>query len=649
MEELGALIPALYQTILDKVTLRLIVSVTGILNDEKGETLTLDQHERISGRLRNVCEVLSDAFDNLETSVFLEDPAVEPGVFRLQGTNWQRDFRKPTRRRADPGLTAWVLLNEKPVILSDLKTFHDDLDHIRRKYPGITRDGSLQIVERLREYLNLAEDDETPPVAFMAAPIKVDEQVVGVIRCVARRTAPFGFGESELSLLQLVATEIGATWTRWMVGRNKEAENQTWHQLVQSVTKFNSWMHEEITAGPIDKRAVFEEGLKMVETVIGGAQVMDIRLFDRKTNQLYFFVTTGDAWNAGTVQEVAARRKRRYDVAPDSPSPGVQVFLNGKAQALEGLDADPDSAKAFPDIQRMIIAPIIASDRVFGVLDIRRTIPQPFPPYARPVAELIGLLMGLYSQVEDMRTAIAVSAKAQIQANRILAHQLRLPVTRAFQVLKTLKAGASSHEDFMSGIEQARALVQSARRVSLGVQFFADLTHNRPPRMHAKVLTYHNLVPMLVNTANDYQTLFREDQLAFVVDRSSFDCVSSVTVKADLDLLEQCINNIFDNAGKYSFAGTSVRISGDVLQNTWLCISTINTGLRIQTDEVETCKSRGWRGADARTTAPGSGLGLWVTNHIAEIHGGKLVIRATSGESLTEVSLLLPIVHRVSA
>ncbi len=201
MEELGALIPALYQTILDKVTLRLIVSVTGILNDEKGETLTLDQHERISGRLRNVCEVLSDAFDNLETSVFLEDPAVEPGVFRLQGTNWQRDFRKPTRRRSDPGLTAWVLLNEKPVILSDLKTFHDDLDHIRRKYPGITRDGSLQIVERLREYLNLAEDDETPPVAFMAVPIKVDEQVVGVIRCVARRTAPFGFGESELSLV----------------------------------------------------------------------------------------------------------------------------------------------------------------------------------------------------------------------------------------------------------------------------------------------------------------------------------------------------------------------------------------------------------------------------------------------------------------
>jgi signal transduction histidine kinase len=63
---------------------------------------------------------------------------------------------------------------------------------------------------------------------------------------------------------------------------------------------------------------------------------------------------------------------------------------------------------------------------------------------------------------------------------------------------------------------------------------------------------------------------------------------------------------------------------------------------------VEVCKSRGWRGNEARSTVPGTGTGLWVADRIAESHQGRLVVTPTSVESVTEVSFLLPIGERVT-
>jgi len=262
LERLARLVPGLYQTIRDKVGLRLVTQVSRVLH-HTGQHPPPSSYDQIKKTLLRTCELLSETFENLETSIFLEDPAVAPGVYQLQATTWKRDFQTPTRRVTDPGLTAWTLKHGAPVRVFDLKNFHANADKLDRQYPGITWVGSLGVVKHLREYLNIKEYDETPPVGFMSAPVMIRGQVLGVVRCSARKIGPYAFGASDLALLEVIAAEIASVWTKWLSDRDIEAENQTWRDLVSSVSEFNRWMHDELHGGPLDKRAIFAEGLRM--------------------------------------------------------------------------------------------------------------------------------------------------------------------------------------------------------------------------------------------------------------------------------------------------------------------------------------------------------------------------------------------------
>jgi signal transduction histidine kinase len=119
-------------------------------------------------------------------------------------------------------------------------------------------------------------------------------------------------------------------------------------------------------------------------------------------------------------------------------------------------------------------------------------------------------------------------------------------------------------------------------------------------------------------------------------------------VETDWPLLEQCINNIMDNAAKYSFGDTVVRVWGGVQsKGSELVIAVANEGLEVKPDDVQKLKQRGYRGQDAvSATGEGSGIGLWIVDEIMQAHGGRLAITATQNGT-TEVRLVFPIIKGV--
>lgn len=53
---------------------------------------------------------------------------------------------------------------------------------------------------------------------------------------------------------------------------------------------------------------------------------------------------------------------------------------------------------------------------------------------------------------------------------------------------------------------------------------------------------------------------------------------------------------------------------------------------------------RRWRSQDAvLTTGEGSGIGLWLVDHIMKAHRGHLVIIPTRPDNVTEVKLVFPL------
>jgi two-component system sensor histidine kinase SenX3 len=93
-------------------------------------------------------------------------------------------------------------------------------------------------------------------------------------------------------------------------------------------------------------------------------------------------------------------------------------------------------------------------------------------------------------------------------------------------------------------------------------------------------------------------------------------------VRGDEDLLSTALTNLLDNARKFALHGAPVTAD--------LCLAAgcirfrvTSPGARVRAEERELVFERFYRGAEARATANGHGLGLPLCRHIARLHGGE--------------------------
>ena len=113
-------------------------------------------------------------------------------------------------------------------------------------------------------------------------------------------------------------------------------------------------------------------------------------------------------------------------------------------------------------------------------------------------------------------------------------------------------------------------------------------------------------------------------------------------VMADPELLQLALRQLLDNACKYSVPGSTVTVSIDS-QDEWVAIRTSNSHSPIRPSERSRIFERFYRGAEARQTAPGSGLGLYVARKIVHAHGGRLDLETgTTAHQDTAFRLALP-------
>ncbi|MBK7931234.1 MAG: HAMP domain-containing histidine kinase [Bryobacterales bacterium] len=112
-------------------------------------------------------------------------------------------------------------------------------------------------------------------------------------------------------------------------------------------------------------------------------------------------------------------------------------------------------------------------------------------------------------------------------------------------------------------------------------------------------------------------------------------------IDADAEALSLAVRNLIDNALKYSPGCPTVWVacSGDVKQVT---IQVRDEGVGIPPREQRLVFHRFVRGSSARDlSAPGTGVGLAMVQHIVREHGGKIELRSQAGGGST-FSLVLP-------
>jgi signal transduction histidine kinase len=97
-------------------------------------------------------------------------------------------------------------------------------------------------------------------------------------------------------------------------------------------------------------------------------------------------------------------------------------------------------------------------------------------------------------------------------------------------------------------------------------------------------------------------------------------------VRGDRERLRQVIQNLVDNAVKYSSAGGRVRLSA-MADDGQVLIDVEDSGPGIAPEDQQLIFEKFGRSSGG-TTKPGTGLGLFIARSIAEAHGGSLDVES---------------------
>jgi two-component system sensor histidine kinase/response regulator len=113
----------------------------------------------------------------------------------------------------------------------------------------------------------------------------------------------------------------------------------------------------------------------------------------------------------------------------------------------------------------------------------------------------------------------------------------------------------------------------------------------------------------------------------------------------DGDRLSQVLLNLLMNARKYS--PRSAAIIMKVMQRADMCMITVQDhGVGIASDQIEHIFERFYRAPEVEVQtgpSPGLGLGLYITQQIIDLHGGKVLVESTPGQGST-FTVQLPLV-----
>jgi two-component system sensor histidine kinase KdpD len=117
-------------------------------------------------------------------------------------------------------------------------------------------------------------------------------------------------------------------------------------------------------------------------------------------------------------------------------------------------------------------------------------------------------------------------------------------------------------------------------------------------------------------------------------------------VLMDVQRIREVLMHLLENAGKYSPAGSPIKITGEQ-QGDQIVTSIADRGPGIDSFEQSLIFEKFYRGQNQRYMAPGTGMGLAIAKVIVEAHGGKIGVVSQLGSG-SVFSFSLPIDKQTS-
>jgi signal transduction histidine kinase len=337
-----------------------------------------------------------------------------------------------------------------------------------------------------------------------------------------------------------------------------------------------------------------------------------------------------------------------HEVLPNEVGPSR--FLVWRVFEEQSAAYYPQVARAHPEltdayrrarVASALIAPISAGERRLGALEVYTDRP---PVFSEDDLALVQLFADQAAVILESRALIdeAARVRAHEEATRLkedflsaAAHDLKTPLTTLVAQAQFLERQAQARPEAPADVGGIHRIVREARRLSALVVELLDASRLEQGRIVGEFEPV-DLVEMARQVAR--RDSYRTHRIEVSAD-------APVVGTYDARRIEQVVENLVDNAVKYSAESSTVRVRV-AHRDGQATVDVSDEGIGIPAEDLPHVFERFHRGSnvDDRRFA-GMGLGLFICKGIVEQHGGRIWVESTAGAGST-FHVALPLTMR---
>ena len=298
----------------------------------------------------------------------------------------------------------------------------------------------------------------------------------------------------------------------------------------------------------------------------------------------------------------------------------AQMSVQDARTAIAGLSDDPDDTEA----QLEDATEVGTQVQVFN-LDMRDKIGLEFEMTSYPVIAEGGALLGRTLVFHDISKDKAVS-RMKSQFLMTASHQLRTPMA---SILTFAELSISREVSPPKQREWLTLIQEQATRMVSTINSILNVSQIESGRLELTIKD--------VDAGGVCRSVVREFEGRSPNHRFTVNVpVGTARVRADSARLEQIVENLVDNAVKYTPGDGTIGITVDVAAHDMVHFRVSDTGIGIPAEAQRRLFIPFFRVSDEQTSeVSGSGLGLYIARNLVEHHGGEMWLESEPGTGTT--------------
>ncbi len=216
-----------------------------------------------------------------------------------------------------------------------------------------------------------------------------------------------------------------------------------------------------------------------------------------------------------------------------------------------------------------------------------------------------------------------------------LSHELRTPLAAMLGFADLLKKNKDGNLTPRT-LDHIEVITRNGRRLENMIADLLDLTRieNKSIRLDRE---WFDVIDLIEDIALTLEGVLSKRQQKLIVNIAH----DAAWLNGDKNRIAQVLTNVISNASKYSDKGKPISFDS-VIEQDELRISVEDQGQGIKPEDMDQMFTLFFRTEDAvESSTPGTGIGLYVTKQLVELHGGDILLDSRYGVGTT-VTICLP-------